>query len=158
MTSLQYCKVRKLSEEDKCYLAGFLDGEGTFSIYRIKNRRTPTLRPHICVANTNEEIIDWVKKTIGAGCLSKGRAKKKKNWKPYLTLDIYRFADIAGLIKQLLPFLKVKRKQAELLLEFCESRLRSLCGVRHNQAPYAKREYKIVDEVQQLNKKGSGDL
>lgn len=51
--------------------------------------------------------------------------------------------EILKFLETLLPFLITKKKQAQLLIEYCSKRIRN--------KPYSSREFEIQKEVQQLN-------
>ena len=44
------------------YIVGFVDGEGTFNLVRYPGRR---VRPQFLVFNTNKEILNSIKRTLG---------------------------------------------------------------------------------------------
>ena len=143
-------KLKKLSLEDKCYIAGLIDGEGCITVYYIKNPNSPQgfrLRPQIQIGNTNKLIIYWLKETTGVGVLSIHKQSKAK-WKTCYSWYLYVISDIKALLEEILPYLKVKKHQAELLLEFCKLRLKNI------RKWYSDREIQIYQELKKLNKKG----
>ena len=95
------------TDEDLIYLAGFLDGEGCFSIYREKIVVT--------CANCYKPIIDWLKQKYG-GTVSKREARKETH------RVCYSWVVVAGnakdLLEQLVPYLREKQPQALLLLAY----------------------------------------
>lgn len=107
--------INELVDVDKAYLAGFYDGEG--SIILQKKRGTYGLV--VKVSNTSRGVIDWVRETVGHGCVT---TESKKN-------PLHKDAHIhcitgkrAGkLLEQLRPYLKIKQDQADVALEFIET-------------------------------------
>jgi len=100
-----------LSETDKAYLAGILDGEGCISFgSRAGKYLTVTLQ----VTNTNFELIKWLIGHLGAGNWY-GYAPRVGNRRPCYLWSVAgkRATDI---IRQVLPYLVLKRPQAELTI------------------------------------------
>ena len=107
---------------DAAYVAGFLDGEGSIMLIGHGTwRESIGLRVVIAQSEKNRAILDWISKitNIGNSTLKKAQNSKQDNG---LTWACH--ADAAeGLLIQLLPFLKIKKKQAELGIKF-QSQLR----------------------------------
>jgi len=112
-----------MNKENIIYLAGFLDGEGSFSL--VKSRRKYHNKEgyydnywvFLSVTNTDESVIKWIKTITGTGFIysksPRGNRKKQFIWgasasQAYLVIE------------SVLPFLKVKSVQATLLKEFQE--------------------------------------
>lgn len=96
------------------YLAGIIDGEGTI---RIGKGGTTKYYAAISVGNVNKEVIDLLTKTFG----SKTRIEKIRTPSRQ---SIYRWGtggnlSVPKIIKSLLPYLIIKKKQAEIVLKFC---------------------------------------
>jgi len=71
-TTFKQCKdfkSKKLTELEKCYIAGLFDGEGC--IYHNPNKMWM-----ICIANTNRKVMDWLYKKIGGGIYKKYKIYK----------------------------------------------------------------------------------
>ena len=107
-------------ELEKAYWAGFIDGEGSIMISKHLNKdgfhKCPTYQVRLDVATTNKEIMEKLKSFAKCGWLTK-RVFKKENQK-----DAFYWgckADKAiNFLKELLPYIKLKRKQIELVIEF----------------------------------------
>ncbi len=56
---------------------------------------------------------------------------------------------IKSFCEEILPFLPAKRKQAELLIEYCS---------RRRFSRYNERDYEIYAEMKKLNKRGLGKI
>lgn len=61
-------------------------------------------------------------------------------------------ADIVSMIKQILPYMKVKKKQAMLLMRYCNSRLEKI-SEDDPFVPITEEERKMVKRLIELNKK-----
>lgn len=102
------------------YLAGIVDGEGYIGRIEItyKNRKIK-IGWKLCVANTNEELINWLKRIGGSVYQWKPRENRKKGfeWRLLRALDIHKF------LKAILPYLIIKKKRAKDIVEEIEKRL-----------------------------------
>jgi hypothetical protein len=109
---------------DLAWAAGFIDGEGCISIHKHKSSRNPkyprfTLR--LTVSNTKVDVLNQCKEIFGCGTVTLDQLREDKNWK-----QGYRWTvtcdSASRVLKQLIPYLRVKRRQAETGIEF-QSRL-----------------------------------
>ena len=105
-----------MTETEKAYIAGIIDGEGSIMLQRIhKNEFTS---PCVSVASTSLELLNWLKKTIG-----KGMIISKKNYNPEVHKDCYSYVlrrnDAIKLIDEICPYLVIdsKKKRAKLIIE-----------------------------------------
>jgi hypothetical protein len=108
----------KLSKEERAYIAGFLDGDGSIHVrlkpnssYRYRFQISPALVFYQSEKETN--YLKWLHKIIGKGYL------RKRN-DGIVELIIGDEKGIRELIKDLFPYLKLKHKQARLMLEILE--------------------------------------
>jgi len=132
----------------KNYLAGFIDGEGSIAIYKHKDVRTQkgyTLHPHFEIANTNEEVLKAIKEVIGGKLKIK---PKQKGCKKVYYVEFQDYEQIKKALTIVLPFLIIKQKQAKLMIEFCNSRIKSQ-GKR-----YSERDFEIANIFSTINKRG----
>lgn len=109
------------------YLAGIVDGEGSICIYRVNpakyNRyQNPCFRSVLNISNTRKELFDWIEDNFGNLNHSKKHRRSifKKNstherWIYEWVVQGHRLVDICT---QLLPYLVLKKRQAELIIEF----------------------------------------
>lgn len=102
-----------LSNINSAYIAGFLDGDGSLML-QLKKRsdRSKGFRfmGTICFYQDtrHEKPLSWIKKTLGIGYLSRRRDGMTE-------LRINGFDQIAHILRKLSPFIKFKRRQAEIL-------------------------------------------
>ncbi len=119
-----------LIENQKAYIAGFIDGEGCINIYRtfpkyshadgktVSDYRTYTM--NVSITNTHLPTMEWLTAIIeGARLNTKKMSLKKPNWKQTYTIKIGSIASLK-ILKQILPYLITKKKQAELAIKFQE--------------------------------------
>jgi hypothetical protein len=111
-----------LSEYEKGYIAGFLDGEGSIS---ISKHSTIYFRLCINLTNSNLNGLKWVKKTLD-NFLSKTemildkREKQERHNLQVHHIQIRRPTDCIFFLKNIEPYLKIKNKQAKLGVKFSE--------------------------------------
>jgi len=144
-------RVPDLTYELRLYFAGLLDGDGSFLITVQLNKPEvgdyPSLRPIITIANSNRKLIDWASSKLNTYTL-KTPYEKRPERKAAFTLQIARLLDVKAVCEQVGPYLVAKKRQAELLLEFCNIRLED------KWMDYNTRLFEIAKEVRILNKKG----
>jgi hypothetical protein len=100
-----------LKDTDVAYLAGLIDGEGCF--YYVKGTGGFQARMHI--TNTNRDILEWCKKITGYGYIHLKEKPKKLNH-----AQAFRWVcsglGIKCLVPKLLPYLQIKKAQAEEIM------------------------------------------
>lgn len=108
-------KPVKLSEGDLGYIAAMIDGEGSICITKCKKGLVSTLS----ISNNDRDMLSWIQSVLGRGHIYKHT--KRGN----LCFQIARNSDQIALLEVLMPYLKVKRRQAELALKFLRARRKS---------------------------------
>ncbi len=108
-----------LDKVQLAYAAGIMDGEGTIGVYRYKGTGTYknkiSYRPDVSMANTNLKIVKLFKAWFGGTIIEK---KQIKNYKVMYRWNLCSYDAVQEMISALLPYLQLKRKQAELILKF----------------------------------------
>jgi len=145
--------IRRRDEMEKLYLkiwlAGFIDGDG--SIYLTKHGTR--LDPVLCLTNTKEEVRAILQELYPFRAWQRRRRKEeihqKDSWQWYITKQ----TDLIKILKDLIPYLQLKRKQAELLLKYCLIRQEKLKGPNRNRR-IGKEEWAIYYQLKELNRKG----
>jgi len=108
----------KLSKEEKAYIAGFLDGDGSIHV-RLKPNSTYRYRFQISPAivfyqaGKEKNHLEWLNKLTGRGYLR----KRNDGIIEYILGDVESIKD---LIKNLIPYLRLKQRQANLMLDILE--------------------------------------
>lgn len=112
------------SQSRAAYLAGFMDGEGSFSIVKTRQIRFTVggsevrgirYQLHIKITNTHENVLKWISANFGGQISAK---KLVKHWKPKWELTVTGSAKMERFVLSILPYLIVKREQALVALEF----------------------------------------
>ena len=95
------------------WVAGFLDGDGYIYIAGSPVRRKYYLQ--VGIANRDKPALDFIQRYLGGSIITTGNSKD--GWAP-----LYRWYVTANralrILQSILPHLRVKRKQAELAIEF----------------------------------------
>lgn len=138
-------------------IAGLIDGEGSITINAVKRlhgyRLGFCLHPNVNVTNKNLELLKEIQYVIGGGIIVEQKdTYKNKEWDRHYHWCLFGLFRLKSLLKQILPDLIVKRPQAKLVLDYCNSRINNLKG--KSRAPYTEREINIVRKIHALNKKG----
>lgn len=138
---------------EAAYLAGIIDGEGSVSIirYKVTHGRGQLFSARVSISMQDEGVLRWLHELTGLGNLRfQQRGVKNPIWQWQLTT---RHA--ADLLKLALPFLRVKRTQAEKVIEFA-------AGVKpqgHGRKPMPEEEWDrqvgLFREVWHINHRGT---
>ena len=102
------------------YLAGILDGEGSIGIEHLsptKNRIKDYYVCRLCVINTSLVLVNWLKERF------KGQINIRKqiaNHKICYRWHIFG-SDLEAMLKAVIPFLKIKHQQAQLVIQYRET-------------------------------------
>ena len=103
------------------YLAGFIDGEGCMMVARLKYatecKRGIRYAPVMNIANTHLPILQLIQLKFGGKIREMGLKENPGNYLLHFSVK-----EMKNIIPQILPYLIVKRDQAELFLEFLKSR------------------------------------
>ena len=157
------------SKETLAYFAGILDGEGTFTVIVVKHRhydipwhrglkrtgRGFQLVPNMSFVQKSKPMVDWAKETLG-GIVYSRNVGGMYGWR------IQRLDALTVLIPQLLPYLRLKKEQAKVVLGFAQHRQAQEVTDGNYQAPYDDICFELAERVRLLNngkhKYSAGDL
>lgn len=112
--------VEKVPSDEIAYIAGIFDGEGTLCISKTSGKN---LGPAFAITTTNIGLRDFLLKRIGGSSYTEMRHKNKLNEKDCYSVYVKSAEKVKVLCGILLPYLKVKKRQAELMIEFCKLKL-----------------------------------
>lgn len=136
---------------DKRYLAGFIDGEGYISIVKHKDIRLKkgyTLCPIFRIGSSNRQALEEINQFIKGNIKSNGIDENTKHKQVYI-IDIGRIETIRAILKLVVPYLIIKKQQAELMIDFCNRRLKA--KVKN----YSDKDFEIAFLFSKLNKRGN---
>lgn len=139
-------------EQDKSYIAALIDGEGSILISTHPKRGGGFRYDiRIQVAMTDPSAIMWAHDITKLSSLNTNSFKRRteSNKKCYYrwTLSVN---DSVTLIKIIFSYLKIKHKQAELLLKFVECRRKT-----KNRLLRFNLESELATQMRNFNKRGA---
>lgn len=97
------------------WLAGMLDGEGCIGLYHTYHNKY--YAPRVQVVNTHEPTI--VAFALATGMDQVSKRQPKGNRKVLYHWEIRSVDEVYSLLSKVLPYMLTRRKQAELLFEYC---------------------------------------
>lgn len=143
-----------MKETDLAWIAGFFDGEGYCGLTQISRIvMNQSYNSFVVIANTNRDILMTIYRTVGLGELidtHKATLTHKRQYKlNFIPSQQVKF------LRMILPYLKLKLRQAELLIEFHEACKATKDGFKSvlTDAQVLRRA-EIFDELKALNAKG----
>lgn len=151
-----------LSETDKAWLAGFIDGEGYIGIVRSRKKITrqssDTLlyHPWVIVTNSDVKVLEYIQSVVSTQ--KRASLSRTAGQKATYQVKINKFDDVMLLLEAVLPYLKLKHRQAKILIEFCKYRESAKIvtgrGSR-GETSFGEIEENIYLQLRELNKRGS---
>lgn len=138
----------KISDTEIAWLAGFFDGEGCFDYQRgyTKGLTETRWRPRVRVSNTHAptlSVVDSLIQKMGGGHHIMWRHPSNPKYHPSWSVEIAGYKRVKRFLVQLSPWLQTKRKDAEVLLDFINSREES-----HPKDPYTPHEVELIVALQ----------
>lgn len=128
---------------DLAYTAGIIDGEGSIGIYTDNlKRKHPCYCLQVGVTSADEWLPMWLKFAFG-GYVYKMETPPQHKTKWYWTV---RARQAKNFIELVLPYLRLKREQAEIAIKF-QSRK------RHYGRSIKPQSERILDEVEAIRLK-----
>lgn len=135
---------------DKKYIAGFIDGEGYISIVKHKDTRLKrgyTLFPIFRITNSDKIALLEINEFIKGKIKSNGISKNKEHKQVY-RIEVIELRRIRDILREILPYLIIKKPQAQLMYDFCNKRL------DYESRNYTDDDFKFPELFSKLNKKG----
>lgn len=144
-----------LSPAEAGYLAGFVDGEGSLTIGRARKPEHRSGYTYIAIMTVSSTDLDALYRIVALAGGGKIQMQDKRS-NP-LHRPLYRILWTSGQIRHLLPqvqpYLQIKQRQAELLLEFMDSKVFG----RRATAESWQRQEALRAQIRTLNKRGISD-
>lgn len=123
MPKLKPYDLSKVTPIDLAYLAGFIDGEGCFfignflTISKCTGNKYFNYHCILKISNNSIEVLKWINETFGGRTTLLNKKTKDKS-RNFITYDCYFTGNcLTDLTQMLLPYLKLKRPQAEVMLK-----------------------------------------
>lgn len=114
-------EIRRLRKWEAAWLAGVIDGEGSIGLYDYGREGR---RVMLQLSNTNKDFVERTREIIGCGSKA-NRSKWHKSHKGRKTMFMYSLKGsnrCYHLIKQLIPFLIIKKQKAINIISELEDR------------------------------------
>jgi hypothetical protein len=115
----QYIK-KEYTDTQAAYMAGIMDGEGTFYIGNYSGNRKngdKHFQTVIAVATTDKSLMDWLVNVFGGSF----RAYTPKQMAKNCRKQVYRWQATSNrllhICQIILPYLVIKKRQAEIMIE-----------------------------------------
>lgn len=105
-----------MTETEKSYIAGIIDGEGSIMLKKVHANEHPT--PVVSITSTTIELLHWIKSTVGKGTIT-----KKTNYNIEKHKDCYTYVVRRDTAIQLLKYIytyliiNAKRQRCELIIK-----------------------------------------
>lgn len=143
-----------LTTEDAAYIAGIIDGEGTISLdLSFPKRGGYQFHARLCVTNSSQLLLDYLTEKLGGAIY-----RKKGEWetKPCYRWHICSKDEVSSLLKIVLPFLVVKKRHAEIVVDFIDNFIPLQSKSDEVKEKEIERRLNLVTEIQSLKyKKGA---
>lgn len=141
-----------LRELEKAWMAGFIDAEGTVVIDRQvrKDRPSPTYRVKISVCNVDRSTLQPFGEEYGGKIYHRMEARKGVSGSKWSDTFVWRCSSIAcmRLLIDVLPYLKLKRAQAKVLMNLLREEPRMpRRGINGMFMRYSKQQVRKLDRV-----------
>lgn len=151
---------QKKQDTEYCWLAGFIDGEGSLGLNKEKDPRKGenyfVYRPALQIVNTNKEVMEWIYNFIGEGDF-RILLRKEENHQLNYRFMLRKQSSLLLLLRRILPFLKLKNLHAQMLIEYIKNRQSSPKKGWYN--PYNIIQInKIFNKLKTLNLRGRAAL
>jgi len=136
-----------IKETDLSYIAGFIDADGAIMLqksHRIALGWNPSYTPIVQAYSSKKEPIEYIQSIFG-GNIRRG----KRNGKQYEYNWQIAGSKIKWILKSLLPYLKIKKKQAKILINLIswkEKHIKTHITTPHNKS-YKKNEFIYLNSV-----------
>jgi hypothetical protein len=147
-------RPKALRIEEAAYIAAFIDGEGTISIRKYKRKAMAggvRYVPVVEMNNSDVGVMQYLRSVIGPNRYhvhSKQRQENhKKMYQLRLPSNVQRW-----LLEEILPYLRIKRRQAEIVMQLLDLLRQKKYG---EDANLEDRE-KLYQEVHDINHRGLG--
>ena len=136
------------------YLAGFIDGEGSLMLAKVRRvvRRDSAYVARISVDNTNKAVLQDLQHSFG-GSLYEQRPQKAGWSRGYKLL--WTGKNVEGPLRLVAPYLRVKRDRAVTFFRFIDHQRRTGSGRAPSLARIVAYREALFLRMKQLNAKGA---
>ena len=121
-----------ITETQKAYAAGLLDGEGTIGV-----NKTGGTGYQIGIANLNMQMLEFLQSTFGGKIYRQGN-KNYKRWELFTKKEVLEFLLLVE------PYLIVKKKQSQLMIELLNTRVHKKAGLAYR---FTDNEKSLISQI-----------
>lgn len=157
MPTMKNSQTREATEVEKAYLAGIIDGEGCIGAAELRDKRPGRgvgVMFTVFVSMCDREPADLCAEIYGGHI--RERKPLKAHWKLVYTWQAYGEIG-ARLLRDVLPYLRIKRGQAEAYLEardtFTGGPRKGTAGSVQPTAADIEKRFWCLRRIQQLNQR-----
>ncbi len=146
--------MKSLTSTDWAWLAGFVDGEG--SIYlRLEGRKRvkPYHHLRIQITNTRKDVLELIAFKFGGHVNTQGRIPNAGRKPVYRWNAAAKQAEI--ILKNLYPYLILKKDQAEIGIEFLKTKMRNRKGSQRLPSGVFDIRSNLTQKMYKLNHRGN---
>jgi len=139
-----------MTEPEKAYIAGIVDGEGCIRVNKTdkETRKNPSYNINCHIVNTNKEVLEYIQSIIYCGKIFIHPKLGKRKILYKLSIDSCNIQDF---IKTIYPYLRIKRKQAEIAFRFFNLTIGRRAGKQVLKDNILQQEI-LYEEMKNLNK------
>ena len=163
-----------MTETDKAYLAGLIDGEGCITMTafsskympdtktKLRGKRSTLVRVFIIMCD-GRNIFDWLRNITGSGyTFFRKRPNKHPTWKDSYGI-IWHGKDAKEMLIEIFPYLRLKTRQAQLIIDWVTKSQDLIHNPRWKKGTKGgiafspdvlKYRDSVIDEIRALNRKG----
>lgn len=112
-----------LTDAQAAWLAALFDGEGTIGLWRIRRHANASgwvYRAGLSIANTNRQLLEAVNSLVDGWATVGDMRDGNKSHRPCYKVVLRQRAALT-VLRQIAPYLIVKRRQAEIVMMFREA-------------------------------------
>jgi len=132
-----------MTETEKAYIAGFVDGEGCIQLQKKKVPGQYCLRFRI--TQTDKPILDWIQLCTGHGTVRRWSLQSERHKERY---EWYCGGEKAlEILYAIYPYLKLKKLQAEIAFKFGKTMQRSGHHLSEDNRIYRQSLREAMDEL-----------
>lgn len=104
-----------MTEVEKAYIAGIIDGEGSIMLTRFHKNELPS--PCVSIASTSIELLTWIKEVTNIGTIKGKKNYNKDNHKDSFSYVI-KHDNTINLLIEIYPYLILndKKKRAHMII------------------------------------------
>ena len=137
-----------MTETESAYVAGIIDGEGSIGLTWRKSsyRGKKILRVQLQIGMCNEEVIAYISKLFGQAFCESVTCDGRPRW----SINVGGMQTIKDIMSTVYKYLIVKRPQADVMLEYIDSR-----QARTSSKTYTDHELGCYERLRKLNLRGT---